>query len=49
MGDEEDELFGLSDPQNPDLPDTARSYVLRPYPVKAGTAPCGCRPLTSSM
>lgn len=27
VGDEEDELFGLSDPQNPDLPDTARTYV----------------------
>jgi choice-of-anchor B domain-containing protein len=27
MGDEEDELFGISDPQNEDLPDTARTYV----------------------
>ena len=27
VGDEEDELFGISDPQNPDLPDTARTYV----------------------
>jgi choice-of-anchor B domain-containing protein len=27
VGDEEDELFGLSDPQNPDLPDTARTYI----------------------
>ena len=27
MGDEEDELFGLQDPRNPDLPDTARAYV----------------------
>ncbi len=27
VGDEEDELFGLSDPRNPDLPDTARTYV----------------------
>ena len=27
MGDEEDELFGLSDPQNSELPDTARTYV----------------------
>jgi len=27
MGDEEDELFGISDPQNPDLPDTTRTYV----------------------
>lgn len=27
MGDEEDELFGISDPKNPDLPDTARTYV----------------------
>jgi choice-of-anchor B domain-containing protein len=26
-GDEEDELFGLQDPQNSDLPDTARTYV----------------------
>lgn len=26
LGDEEDELFGLRDPQNPDLPDTARTY-----------------------
>lgn len=26
LGDEEDELFGLQDPQNPDLPDTARTY-----------------------
>jgi len=28
VGDEEDELFGLSDPRNPDLPDTARTYIL---------------------
>jgi len=27
LGDEEDELLGLSDPQNPDLPDTARTYI----------------------
>jgi choice-of-anchor B domain-containing protein len=27
MGDEEDELFGISDPQNEALPDTARTYV----------------------
>ena len=27
VGDEEDELFGISDPQNPDLPDTTRTYV----------------------
>jgi choice-of-anchor B domain-containing protein len=27
MGDEEDELFGISDPRNPDLPDTARTYI----------------------
>ena len=27
MGDEEDELFGLQDPRNSDLPDTARTYV----------------------
>ena len=27
MGDEEDELFGISDPRNPDLPDTARTFV----------------------
>ena len=27
LGDEEDELFGISDPQNPDLPDTARTYI----------------------
>lgn len=27
VGDEEDELFGISDPRNPDLPDTARTYV----------------------
>lgn len=27
VGDEEDELFGLSDPRNPDLPDTARTYI----------------------
>lgn len=26
VGDEEDELFGISDPRNPDLPDTARTY-----------------------
>jgi choice-of-anchor B domain-containing protein len=26
-GDEEDELFGISDPRNPDLPDTARTYI----------------------
>ena len=28
VGDEEDELFGISDPQNPDLPNTARTYIL---------------------
>jgi len=27
MGDEEDELFGLSDPKNENLPDTARTFV----------------------
>ncbi len=27
MGDEDDEYFGLMDPQNPDLPATARTYV----------------------
>jgi choice-of-anchor B domain-containing protein len=27
VGDEEDELFGISDPKNPDLPDTARTYI----------------------
>lgn len=27
MGDEEDEVFGISDPRNPDLPDTTRIYV----------------------
>lgn len=27
LGDEEDELFGISDPQNPDYPDTARTYI----------------------
>ncbi len=27
LGDEGDELDGLSDPQNPDLPDTARTYI----------------------
>jgi choice-of-anchor B domain-containing protein len=27
MGDEEDELFGVSDPTNPDLPETARTYI----------------------
>ncbi|HEX6255568.1 MAG TPA: choice-of-anchor B family protein [Euzebyales bacterium] len=27
VGDEEDELFGISDPQNEDLPDTARTYI----------------------
>lgn len=27
MGDEEDELFGVSDPKNPDLPKTARTYI----------------------
>ena len=27
LGDEEDELFGISDPKNPDLPDTTRTYV----------------------
>lgn len=27
MGDEEDELFGISDPKNPNLPDTTRTYV----------------------
>ncbi len=27
LGDEEDELLGLSDPTNPDLPDTARTYI----------------------
>jgi choice-of-anchor B domain-containing protein len=28
VGDEEDELFGISDPRNPDLPDTARTYII---------------------
>ena len=28
VGDEEDELFGISDPRNPDLPDTARTYFI---------------------
>lgn len=28
VGDEEDELFGLQDPRNPDLPDTARTRVM---------------------
>jgi choice-of-anchor B domain-containing protein len=28
VGDEGDELSGLSDPRNPDLPDTARTYIL---------------------
>jgi choice-of-anchor B domain-containing protein len=27
VGDEEDELFGISDPRNLDLPDTARTYI----------------------
>ena len=27
VGDEEDELFGLQDPRNADLPDTARTYI----------------------
>ena len=27
VGDEGDELDGISDPQNPDLPDTARTYI----------------------
>jgi choice-of-anchor B domain-containing protein len=27
MGDEEDELFGVSDPKNSNLPDTARTYI----------------------
>jgi choice-of-anchor B domain-containing protein len=27
LGDEEDELFGISDPRNPDLPDTARTHI----------------------
>ncbi len=27
VGDEEDELFGVKDPRNPNLPDTARTYV----------------------
>jgi choice-of-anchor B domain-containing protein len=27
MGDEEDEVFGISDPRNPNLPDTTRIYV----------------------
>lgn len=27
LGDEEDELFGISDPQNEDLPDTTRTYI----------------------
>ncbi len=29
VGDEEDELFGLSDPRNPDLPDTARTHICK--------------------
>lgn len=36
VGDEEDELFGISDPQNPDLPDTARTYI---FDVQDLTAP----------
>ena len=24
-------------------------FERRPYPVKAGSAPCGCRPLTNSL
>lgn len=28
VSDEEDELFGISDPRNPDLPDTARTYFI---------------------
>ncbi|MDH3466990.1 MAG: choice-of-anchor B family protein [Gammaproteobacteria bacterium] len=28
VGDEEDELFGISDPRNPDLPDTARTHFV---------------------
>ena len=27
VSDEEDELFGISDPRNPDLPDTARTHI----------------------
>ena len=27
LGDEEDELFGISQPKNPDLPDTARTHI----------------------
>ena len=41
MGDEEDELFGVSDPKNPDLPKTARTYIWDiqdlDNPVIAGT------------
>jgi len=41
MGDEEDELFGISDPKNPDLPRTARTYIWDVQdldnPVIAGT------------
>jgi choice-of-anchor B domain-containing protein len=41
MGDEEDELFGISDPKNPNLPKTARTYIwdIRDLdlPVMSGT------------
>ncbi len=35
VGDEEDELFGISDPRNPDLPDTARTYIWDVRDLKA--------------
>ncbi len=41
LGDEGDELAGISDPQNPDLPDTARTYIFDvrdlDHPVLIGT------------
>jgi choice-of-anchor B domain-containing protein len=40
MGDEEDELFGISDPRNPDLPDTTRTYVFDMSDLRAPALLC---------
>jgi choice-of-anchor B domain-containing protein len=40
LGDEEDELFGISDPQNPDLPDTTRTYIFNMADLSTPTLLC---------
>ena len=40
LGDEEDELFGISDPRNPDLPDTTRTYIFDMSNLETPTLLC---------